>query len=125
MPYSSSIEHDVACFTLEGNLNALDLLMMFKSPEYKSAIHNYKKILIDYTQITGISLTKEDVISITLIGKSDLEHASATHIVAALLDNERQILQQISEKLFIDSDLQLEVADSKAKALNLLKQYNT
>ncbi len=124
MPYSSSVEQNVACFTLEGHLDALDLLMMFRSPEYKSAIYNYDKVLIDYTAISGVSLTKDDIIAITIIGKNDLEQAKASHVVAAVHQNERALLEKISEKLFNDSALRLEITDSKDHAFKLLTKDN-
>ena len=63
MQYEISITENIACMTLEGNLNALDLMFMFQSKEYKDVIKQYKKIIIDYTNICGSTLTAQDAVA--------------------------------------------------------------
>ena len=69
MQYDISITENIAYISVEGNLNALDLLFMLQSKEYKGVIKQYKKILIDYTNISGVTLTSEVTFTISMLGK--------------------------------------------------------
>ncbi|MEO9944467.1 hypothetical protein [Paraglaciecola sp.] len=60
--------------SIEGSLNALDLLFMLQSRDYKSVIAKYDKVLIDYSDVIGSSLTMEEAVCITLLGKMDLDN---------------------------------------------------
>ncbi|WP_299080251.1 hypothetical protein [uncultured Paraglaciecola sp.] len=60
MQYEITYIESIACITLEGNLNALDLMFMFQSKEYKDVIKQYQKIVIDYTDISYQSILTID-----------------------------------------------------------------
>ncbi|GAC20535.1 hypothetical protein [Paraglaciecola arctica] len=120
MQYHISITENIACITLEGNLNSLDLMFMFQSKEYKSVISQYKKILIDYTNISGISLTTEDVVAITMLGKMDLENIGKVTIVVAVNENEHDVMEKVTKSIFSDSQSEVLVTDSRSSALKIL-----
>jgi len=120
MQYDISIEGKIACITIEGNLNSLDLMFMFQSKEYKDAINQYTKILIDYTNITGVSVTPEDAFAITMLGKMELEVLGKIHIVVAVNDNERYVMEKVTKSIFADSQSEILVTDTKRNALKIL-----
>jgi hypothetical protein len=120
MQYNISITENIACITLEGNLNSLDLMFMFQSTEYKGAINQYKKILIDYTNISGVSVTAEDAIAITMLGKMDLENIGKITIVVAVNKNERDVMEKVTKSIFSDSQSVVLVTDSRSNALKIL-----
>ena len=120
MQYDISIAENIACVTLEGNLNSLDLMFMFQSKEYKEVINQYKKILIDYTNICGVSLTAEDAMAITLLGKMDLENLGKRSIAVAVDENERIVMEKVTKSIFSDSQSDVFVTDSKSSALKIL-----
>tara|TARA_R110002153_G_scaffold3042_9_gene14507 strand:+ start:18946 stop:19335 length:390 start_codon:yes stop_codon:yes gene_type:complete len=120
MQYHISITENIACITLEGNLNSLDLMFMFQSKEYKSVTNQYKKILIDYTNISGISLTTEDVVAITMLGKMYLKNISKITIVVAVNENERDEMEKVTKSIFSDSQSEVLVTDSRSSALKIL-----
>jgi hypothetical protein len=121
MQYDISITEDIACITLEGNLNPLDLMFMFQSQEYKDVINKFKKVLIDYTNICGVTLTAEDVIAITMLGKMGLEKLGKKTIVLAVNDNERDVVEKVTQSIFSDSHSEVIVTDSKNNALKILQ----
>jgi hypothetical protein len=120
MQYDISITENIACITIEGNLNSLDLMFMFQSNGYKDVINQYKKILIDYTDICGVSLTAEDAIAITMLGKMDLENLGKISIVVAVNENERDVMEKVTKSIFSDSKSDVFVTDSKSSALKIL-----
>lgn len=123
MQYDISIAENIACVTVEGNLNPLDLMFMFQSKEYKDAINQYKKILIDYTNICGVSITAEDAMAITLLGKMDLENLGKKTIAVAVDENERRVMEKVTKSIFADSQSDVIVTDSKSNALKILHSY--
>jgi hypothetical protein len=122
MQYDISMIEDIAYITLEGNLNSLDLMFMFQSKKYKEVINQYKKILIDYTNITGVTLTPEDAVAITMLGKMDLENRGKITIVLAVNENERDVMEKVTKSIFSDSQSTVEVTDSRSNALKILQQ---
>ena len=93
---------------------------MFQSKEYKSVTNQYKKILIDYTNISGISLTTEDVVAITMLGKMYLKNISKITIVVAVNENERDEMEKVTKSIFSDSQSEVLVTDSRSSALKIL-----
>jgi|TARA_R110000868_G_scaffold52686_1_gene166068 hypothetical protein len=120
MQYDISTTENIACITLEGNLNSLDLMFMFQSNDYKDVINQYKKILIDYTDISGVTLTAEDAIAITMLGKMDLENLGKISIVLAVNKNERDVMEKVTKSIFADSKSEVFVTNSKSSALKIL-----
>lgn len=123
MQYDISIAENIACITIEGNLNSLDLMFMFQSKEYKDVINQYTKILIDYTNICGVSITAEDAMAITLLGKMDLENLGKKTIAVAVDENERSVMEKVTKSIFSDSQSDVIVTDSKSNALKILHSY--
>ncbi|WP_293745786.1 hypothetical protein [uncultured Paraglaciecola sp.] len=123
MQYDISIAENIACITIEGNLNSLDLMFMFQSKEYKDVINQYTKILIDYTNICGVSITAEDAMAITLLGKMDLENLGKKTIAVAVDENERSVMEKVTKSIFSDSQSDIIVTDSKSNALKILHSY--
>ena len=123
MQYDISIAENIACITIEGNLNSLDLMFMFQSKEYKGVINQYTKILIDYTNICGVSITAEDAMAITLLGKMDLENLGKKTIAVAVDENERSVMEKVTKSIFSDSQSDIIVTDSKSNALKILHSY--
>jgi hypothetical protein len=121
MQYHISTTEDIAYITLEGNLNSLDLLFMFQSQKYKDVINQYTKILIDYTDICGVTLTAEDAVAITMLGKMDLENLGKITIVMAVNENEREVMEKVIKSIFADSQSDVFVTDSKYGALKILQ----
>lgn len=120
MHYHISITENIAHVTLEGNLNSLDLMFMFQSKEYKDVINQYKKILIDYTNICGVSVTAEDAVAITMLGKMDLVNVGKIKIVMAVNENERDVMEKVTKSIFADSQSEVFVTDSRNSALEIL-----
>ena len=123
MQYDISIAENIACITIEGNLNSLDLMFMFQSKEYKDVINQYTKIPIDYTNICGVSITAEDAMAITLLGKMDLENLGKKTIAVAVDENERSVMEKVTKSIFSDSQSDIIVTDSKSNALKILHSY--
>ena len=120
MQYDISITENIACITVEGNLNSLDLIFMFQSQEYKDVINQYKKILIDYTNISGVELTAEDAIAITMLGKMGLEDLGKITIVMAVNENEHEMMENVTKSIFSDSESDVFVTDSRNSAIKIL-----
>jgi len=120
MQYDISITENIACITVEGNLNSLDLIFMFQSQEYKDVINQYKKILIDYTNISGVELTAEDAIAITMLGKMGLEDLGKITIVMAVNENEHEMMENVTKSIFSDSESDVFVTDSRNSAIRIL-----
>lgn len=121
MQFDISITENIACISLDGDLNALDLMFMFQSNEYKNVIKQYDKIIIDYLDITGVSLTPEDAFAITMLGKMDLEHLGKITIVMVVDENEREVMEKVTKSIFSDSRSNVLVSDSKSNAMHLLQ----
>ena len=122
MQYDISMTEDIAYITLEGNLNSLDLMFMFQSKKYKDVIKQYKKILIDYINISGVTLTPEDAVAITMLGKMDLENRGEITIVMAVNENERDVMEKVTKSIFSNSQSDVKVTDSRSNALKILRQ---
>ncbi|MEP1448089.1 MAG: hypothetical protein ABJK37_18445 [Paraglaciecola sp.] len=120
MQYDISIADNIACITIEGNLNSLDLMFMFQSQEYKDVVNQYKKILIDYTNISGVSITAEDAVAITMLGKMGLEKSGKINIAVAVNENEREVMESVTKSIFSDSQATVFVSDSSKDALQRL-----
>ena len=122
MHYQISNIDDIACITFQGNLNAFDLLFMLQSQDYKSAINSYKKILMDYTQVDGITLTADDVKSLALLSRIDLENLGNINIVLVVDDDEQKLIERVTQSLFSTSQSNVQVVDTKGNAMNILKK---
>lgn len=120
MQYEISIEKDIACITIEGQLNSLDLLFMLQSKECKNVISQYKKILLDYTHIYDIALTEQDVIALTMLGKRSLENIEKINIAVAVNDSEQKIMEKVTKSVFATSESNISVTNSKANAMKIL-----
>jgi hypothetical protein len=103
MQYEISITENIACITIEGNLNALDLMFMLQSKDYKNVINQYHKILIDYTNISGVDLTAEDTHAITMLAKMGLENLGKITLVIAVNENEHDVMEKVTKSIFSDS----------------------
>jgi hypothetical protein len=120
MQYDISITENITCITIEGNLTALDLIFMLQSKDYNDVINQYKKILIDYTNISGVALIREDVIAIAMLGKMGLENLGKITIVTAVNENERDVMEKVTQSIFFDSESDVLVTDSKSSAMKIL-----
>jgi hypothetical protein len=96
------------------------LMFMFQSKEYKGVINQYKKIFIDYTNISGVALTAEDAIAITMLGKMGLENLGKITIVMAVNENEHDVMEKVTKSIFSDSQSDVFVTDSKSNAIKIL-----
>lgn len=121
MQYEISIAQDIACITIEGNLNSLDLMFMFQSKDYKDIVNEYKKILIDYTNISGVSVTPEDAFAITMLGKMGLENVGKINIAVAVNEIEQKVMEKVTKSIFSDSQSEVFVTDTKSNALKILR----
>jgi len=122
MHYQISNIDDIADITFQGNLNAFDLLFMLQSQEYKTTIHTYKKILIDYTQVDGVTLTPEDIKSLTLLSRIDLEKLGTINIVLVVDEDEQKLVKSVTESLFSASKSNVQVVDSRDNAMKILNK---
>ncbi|WP_339723517.1 hypothetical protein [uncultured Paraglaciecola sp.] len=120
MQYDISITENIACITIKGNLNSLDLMFMFQSKDYIEVVNHYKKILIDYTNISGVSLTAEDAVAITMLGKMALENLGKLNIAVAVNENERGVLEKVTKSIFSDSQSEVVIKDARDEALKVL-----
>ncbi len=120
MQYDILISKNIACITINGNLDALDLMFMLKDKDYKAVINQYQKILIDYTNISGVTLTAQDTFAIMMLGKMDMENLGKINIVIAVNENEHAVIKKITKGIFSDSQSDILMFDSKNDALKLL-----
>jgi hypothetical protein len=120
MQYNISITENIACINIDGNLNALDLMFMLQSKDYNDVIKQYKKILIDYTNISGVALTAEDVVAIVMLGKMSLENLGKITIVTAVNENEYDVMENVTKSIFSDSQSDIFVTDSRSSAMKIL-----
>jgi len=93
---------------------------MFQSKEYKGAINQCKKILIDYTSICGAQLTEQDAIAISMLGKMDLASIGEITIVMAVNENEHDVMEKVTKSIFSDSQSDILVTDTRSNALRIL-----
>ncbi|MGJ8681799.1 hypothetical protein [Paraglaciecola sp.] len=122
MQFQISTIKDVSCITLEGTLNALDMIFMTQSPQYKTAISSNKKLLLDYSYIDGSILSPEDVVGITMLGKKGLEGSGNTHVAVVVEDSDREDIEKITKAIFSDTQSKIIVTDNKQQALTMLNQ---
>ena len=120
MQYEISIIENIACITIEGNLNALDLMFMLQGKDYKDVMNQYQKILIDYTNISSVTLTAEDLFAMTMLAKMDLENLGRITIVIAVNENELDVIKKVTTSIFSDSQSGICVTDSKSNAMKIL-----
>lgn len=109
-----------AIVSIEGCLNALDLLFMLQSSDYKWVIASYDKVLIDYSEISGSSLTMEDAVGITLLGKMDLDNQQDIHIAVAVNENERAVMEKVTAEIFPKGGAKVTIVESKQQGINIL-----
>jgi hypothetical protein len=120
LQYDILISRNIACITIDGNLDALDLMFMSKDKDYKAAINQYQKILIDYTNISGVTLTSEDTFAISMLGKMDLENLGEITIVIVVNENKHAVIEKITKGIFSDSQSVILMSDSTSHAFKLL-----
>lgn len=120
MQYDISITEEVPCITIEGNLNSLDLMFMFQSPEYKSMRTQYEKIFIDCTNICGSSLVEEDIVAISMLGKMNLDEFARKTIVMAVNENEYEAIEKVTRRIFSGHQTKFIFTNSKSNALKIL-----
>ena len=120
MRYDISIIEKIPCVTIEGNLNSLDLMFMFQSPEYKNMLNQYERIFIDCTNICGSTLMEEDVFAISMLGKMNLDNLGKKTIVMAVNENEYDVIEKVTRSIFSGHQTELLYADSKSNALKIL-----
>jgi hypothetical protein len=118
------ISKNIACLTIDGNLDALDLMLMLmfmlKDKNYKAVINQYQKILIDYTNISGVTPTSEDTFAISMLGKMNLEDLGKITTVIAVNENKHAVIEKITKGIFFDSQSIILMSDSTSDALKLL-----
>ncbi|WP_289029833.1 hypothetical protein [uncultured Paraglaciecola sp.] len=120
MQFEISENDGFAIVSIEGSLNALDLLFMLQSSDYKSVIAKYDKVLIDYSDISGSSLTMEDAVGITLLGKMNLVNQQDIHIAVAVNENERAVMEKVTAEIFSNGDAKVTIVESKQQGINIL-----
>ncbi|MEP1552544.1 MAG: hypothetical protein ABJJ44_20080 [Paraglaciecola sp.] len=120
MPFEISESDGFAIVSIEGSLNALDLLFMLQSRDYKSVIAKYDKVLIDYSDVIGSSLTMEEAVCITLLGKMDLDNQQGIHIAVAVIENERAVMEKVTAELFSNGDAKVTIVKSKQQGIDIL-----
>ncbi|WP_133470708.1 hypothetical protein [Paraglaciecola marina] len=120
MQFEISENDGFAIVSIEGSLNALDLLFMLQSSDYKSVIAKYDKVLIDYSDISGSSLTMEDAVGITLLGKMNLVNQQDIHIAVAVNENERAVMEKVTAEIFSNGDAKITIVKSKQQGINIL-----
>ena len=119
----SSIDN-VSCLIIKGKINVLDMIFMLQSCEYKAAINTRKKLLMDYLDIDDTSLTAEDAVGITMLGKKGLEGSGNTHIAVVVDDMDRKDIENITKAIFADTQSKIIVTNNKQQALQALANTN-
>lgn len=66
---------------------------MLQSKNDNAAIHQYQKVLVDYTYIADIALTAEDIFATTMLGKIGLESLSKMTVVLLVNKRVRDVLE--------------------------------
>lgn len=60
-------------------------------------INQYKKILIDYTNICSVTITPQDAQAITILEKMDVENLGKITIVMAVNENEHHVMEKVTK----------------------------
>ena len=105
---------------IDGNLDALDLMFMLKDKEYKVIINQHQKIFIDYTNISGVTLTSEGTFAISMLGKMNLENLGKITIVIAVNKNENAVIEKITKGIFSDIQSVILMSNYTSDAFKLL-----
>lgn len=93
---------------------------MLQSKDCKTAISQYQKVLIDYTNNSDATLRPEDTFAIMMLGKIDVENLVKITIVIVVNENEHAVIEKITKGIFSDSQSDILISDSKSDALKLL-----
>jgi ethanolamine utilization cobalamin adenosyltransferase len=120
MSYQIDIVDDLIRIEFYGTLDALDLILLNQSQDYKVAIQNKKKMLMDFTDINGSSLTAKDTQGLAMLGKLDSQRIKDLHLVIVIEQESAPAMQHICDKIFVDSSWQVDVVNSAAQGKQLL-----
>jgi hypothetical protein len=115
MSYQIDIFDDRIHIAFYGTLDALDLILLNQSQDYKSAIENNTKMLMDFTDIDGSALTAEDTQGLAMLGKLDSQRVKKLHLVIAIDKASAPAIQHICDKIFSDSSWQIDIVESVAE----------
>ncbi|MFT4937155.1 MAG: hypothetical protein ACI88A_000169 [Paraglaciecola sp.] len=119
MRYQLSKDDDWVCIEFTGILNALDLIMLQQSEEYKTAMKSPKKLVMDVTGISGSELTDEDIHGLAMLGKLDSPREQNLHLIIVVGQQDSTQIVQVCEQIFADTSWKVEVAESIAQAHQL------
>ncbi|MCF2949546.1 hypothetical protein L0668_15605 [Paraglaciecola aquimarina] len=112
---------DISCITIDGTLNALDMIFMMQSAEFKTAITSNNKLLFDYSAVDGTNMSAEDVFGVAMLGKRSLENSGNTHLAIVVDDLARRDMEKISKAIFSNTQSEIFVSDDKNQAIQILK----
>ncbi|MFT2091803.1 hypothetical protein [Paraglaciecola sp. 2405UD69-4] len=121
MQFKITRSHMLAIVSVEGSLNALDLLFMLQSREYKNVIAKHNKVLVDYSGVLSSSLTLEDAMGLTLLGKMDLDTQGEIHLVIVVNENEREVMEKVTGDIFSNSMTTISIVKSRQEGMAILR----
>lgn len=119
MSYRIDTFDDLVSIEFYGVLDALDLILLNQSQDYKLAIQDKKKMLMDYTGIEDSRLTGEDAKGLAMLGVRDSQRVKNMHLVVVVDKKSVPAVQHIFGKIFAESSWQVDVVDSVARSKQL------
>jgi hypothetical protein len=120
MSYQIINENDLLKIEFNGSLNALDLIFLHQSQDYKTAIQNKKKMLIDFSGISHSQISDEDTKGLAMLGKMDAHDVKNLHLVIVVADKDADSTQILFEKVFADVSWRINIVESVKQANILL-----
>ncbi|MFT4993601.1 MAG: hypothetical protein ACI965_000621 [Paraglaciecola sp.] len=119
MSYQIDTFDDLIRIKFYGVLDALDLILLNQSKDYKLAIQNKNKMLMDFTDIEGSALTAEDARGLAMLGNRDSQRVKNLHLVIASDPISAPAMQHLCGKVFADSGWQVDIVESVAEGQQL------
>lgn len=120
MQYTISASDTCVSVVFAGTLRAIDLIFMNQDARYRESIVGKKTLFLDFSQVTGSELTREDTEGLMLLGKLDSQRARHIQLVILVGEGGGKGLSNLCEKIFSDTSWQVAVCESRAEAMKLL-----
>ena len=119
MSYEITSTNDKLCIEFNGVLNALDLILLNQSQDYKSRLKKAHKLMLDFSRITGSELTEADTHGLLMLAKLDSDKVQNIRlfIITAMTDSET--IEKLCTEIFAQTSWQVRVFDSRRQAYDL------
>ena len=120
MQYNISVSDTCVSVIFSGTLRAIELIFMNQDPLYRESIVGRKTLFLDFSQVIGSELTREDTQGLMLLGKLDSQRARNMQLVILVAEGGAKGISTLCEQIFSDSSWQVAVFESRDEAIKLL-----